>query len=297
MAEWLEETLYPGWGQRFEVEALIAHERSEFQDITIVQTRSHGRVLVLDGIIQITEADDFVYQEMIVHVPLLEHGSAKRVLVIGGGDGGVLRRVLQHRTVELATLVEIDSAVIRLAQAHLPHIGGDAWRDSRVSVIVGDGIQHVANSENAAYDVIIVDSTDPVSVGEVLFTEQFYADCARALTPGGILVNQCGVPFMQPEELRETSERKAKSFPQVTAYLIAVPTYVGGFMALGFAAKTGSLERLSMEIIQARALDAGILGQTQYWSPGMHVAAFELPPYISRCLPGHHPGDGRTGLV
>ena len=286
MAEWLNETLYSGWGQRFEVEAVIAHEKSEFQDITIIQTRSHGRVLLLDGNVQITEADEFVYQEMLVHVPLLAHGSAARVLVIGAGDGGVVRRVLQHRAVERVTLVEIDGAVIRLAQAHLPSIGADAWRDSRVSVVVGDGVNHVATCDTGAYDVIIVDSTDPVSVGEVLFTERFYADCARALGSGGVLVNQSGVPFMQPDELRQTSERKVKSFSTVTAYVVAVPTYVGGFMALGFASKVTGLEHLSMATIESRAVKAGILGGTQYWSPGVHVAAFHLPPYILRHLPG-----------
>ncbi len=130
---------------------------------------------------QITEADEFVYQEMIAHVPLLAHGAAARVLIIGAGDGGVLRRVLQHRTVRQATMVEIDGAVIRLAREHLPGIGGDAWDDARADVIVGDGIAHVAQAPDGAYDVIIVDSTDPVGSGEALFTEAFYRDCARAL--------------------------------------------------------------------------------------------------------------------
>lgn len=285
MTEWLNETLYPGWGQRFEVLDTLACEQTPYQDIVIVQTRSHGRVLVLDGNIQITEADEFVYQEMIAHVPLLAHGNARRVLIIGAGDGGVLRRVLQHRTVERAVMVEIDEAVIRLSRAFLPQISGDAWTDPRAEVIVGDGIAHVAGAAAGAYDVIIVDSTDPEGVGEALFTEQFYRDCARALGPDGLIVNQSGVPFMQADELRETSLRRARCFPHVTAYVVAVPTYVGGFMTLGVASKRPGIGDVLSATLAARAHAAGIFGTTLYWSPEVHAAAFKLPPYIARLLP------------
>jgi spermidine synthase len=285
MTEWLNETLYPGWGQRFQILDVLAREQSAFQDIVVVQTTSHGRMLVLDGAIQITEADEFVYQEMIAHVPLLAHGAARRVLIIGAGDGGVLRRVLQHRTVEAAVMVEIDGAVIRLAKQFLPGIAGDAWDDPRATLIVGDGIAHVAGAAEGAYDVIIVDSTDPVGVGEALFTAAFYRDCARILSPGGLVVNQCGVPFMQADELRDTSLRRAAFFPHVTAYVVAVPTYVGGLMALGLAAKAPGADRVPVEVIRARADAAGILGATQYWTPEVQAAAFQLPLYIARHLP------------
>ncbi len=285
MSEWLNEALYPGWGQRFEIVKIVAHERSPFQVILVIETRSHGRVLILDGNVQITEADEFAYQEMIAHVPMLAHGSARSVLIIGAGDGGVLRRVLEHRTVERATMVEIDEAVIRLAQTHLPGIAGTAWRDPRADVIVGDGIAYVAKAPTASQDVIIVDSTDPVGVGEALFTDSFYADCARVLRPGGIIVNQCGVPFMQGNELLETSRRRSRYFQHVTAYVAAVPTYVGGFMALGFASNSPGLDHLDANLIRARAKEAGIVGQTQYWTPEVQAASFQLPPYIARYLP------------
>ncbi|WP_439579879.1 polyamine aminopropyltransferase, partial [Elioraea sp.] len=233
---WLNETLYPAWGQRFRVARELARVRSAFQDIAIVETESHGRVLVLDGVIQITEADEFIYQEMLAHVPLIAHGEARRVLIIGAGDGGVLRRVLAHRAVERAVMVEIDGEVIRLCRAHMPAISGDAWSDPRAEVIVGDGIAHVREAAEASYDVIIVDSTDPIGVGKVLFTDAFYVNCARILTPRGVIVNQCGVPFMQGDELRDTSLRRRKVFADVHAYVAAVPTYVGGFMTLGWAA-------------------------------------------------------------
>ena len=234
---WINETLYPDWGQRFQIKRELARVQSDFQDIVIFESRSHGRVMVLDGVIQITEADEFVYQEMLTHLPLLAHGAAESVLIIGAGDGGVLRRVLQHRTVSRAVMVEIDGEVIRLAKEFLPGIAGNAWTDQRGEVIVGDGIDYVKRAPDATFDVIIVDSTDPVGVGEVLFTDAFYENCARILTSRGVVVNQCGVPFMQAEELRETSLRRRCFFPHVTAYVAAVPTYVGGFMTLGWAAK------------------------------------------------------------
>ncbi len=282
---WVNETLYSAWGQRFRVVRELARVQSEFQDIMIFESEAHGRVMLLDGVVQITEADEFVYQEMLTHVPLLAHGAAKRVLIIGAGDGGVLRRVLQHRTVERAVMVEIDGEVIRLAREHLPSIAGEAWTDRRAEVIVGDGIDYVRQAPAGSFDVVIVDSTDPIGVGEVLFTDEFYANCARVLTERGLVVNQCGVPFMQADELRETSLRRAKAFADVFAYVAAVPTYVGGFMTLGWAAKDARLRVATVGEIRERAQVAGILGHTRYWTPEIHRGAFNLPPYIAEHLP------------
>ena len=281
---WLNESLYEDWGQRFRVKEELAHVISPFQDIVIFDSYSHGRVMVLDGCIQITERDEFVYQEMLAHVPLLAHGDAKRVLIIGAGDGGVLRRVLQHRNVERVVMVEIDGEVIRLAREFLPSIAAGAWDNPRADVIVGDGIDYVARAADASFDVIIVDSTDPIGVGEVLFTDSFYQDCARILTGRGLVVNQCGVPFMQADELRETSARRRRFFPHVSAYVAAVPTYVGGFMTLGIASKDPGFAAQPAEIIRERAGANGITGTTDYWTPEIHAASFLLPPYISRQL-------------
>jgi spermidine synthase len=283
---WLNETLYPGWGQRFRITRELARVQSEFQDIVIFESESHGRVMVLDGIIQITEGDEFVYQEMLAHVPLIAHGAAKTVLIIGAGDGGVLRRVLEHGSVEHAVMAEIDGEVIRLAKEFLPKIAGDAWTNPRGEVIVGDGIDYVRRAPDASFDVIIVDSTDPIGVGEVLFTDEFYENSARILTDGGLIVNQCGVPFMQADELRETSLRRRQFFPHVGAYVAAVPTYVGGYMTLGWASKQPGIGAVDVATITARARSAGILGTTRYWTPEIHAAAFHLPPYIAEHLPG-----------
>ena len=283
---WINETLYPAWGQRFRIRAELARVRSDFQEILVFDSETHGRVLLLDGVIQITERDEFVYQEMLAHVPLLIHPEPQRVLIIGGGDGGILRRVLQHSNVSHVVMVEIDGEVIRLSREFLPTISGNAWTDPRARIIVGDGIAHVREADAASFDVIIVDSTDPVGVGEVLFTDAFYQDCARVLTPQGLIVNQCGVPFMQADELLQTSRRRARFFPNVSAYVVAVPTYVGGFMTLGIAGNgDGLTTRPDAATTASRAARAGILGTTRYWTPDIQVGAFNLPPYIAQHLP------------
>ena len=278
---WVDETLYPGWGQRFRVRRELVQAQSAFQHIHIFESESHGRVMLLDGAVQITEADEFAYQEMIAHVPLFTHPDPRRVLIIGAGDGGVLRRVLQHPGVEHALMVEIDGEVVRLAREFLPGIAGTAWDDPRADVRIADGIAHVAAAASASVDVIIVDSTDPVGVGEVLFSDAFYQDCARVLTPAGVIVTQSGVPFMQSDELREGTARRRGAFPFVSAYVVAVPTYVGGFMTLGIASRQ-PLPPTDLTSLSRRAAQ---LTETQrYWTPGMHQAAFHLPPYIAACL-------------
>ena len=221
---------------------------------------------------------------MLVHVPLLAHGNPKRVLVIGAGDGGVLKRVLQHGTVEQAVMVEIDGEVVRIAREFMPSISGNAWNDPRTTLIIGDGLAYVSSASSASFDVIIVDSTDPVGVGEALFTEAFYADCARVLDTGGIIVNQAGVPFMQGEELTLSTKRRASAFKHVTAYLAAVPTYVGGFMTLGFASNTEGLDAIPASELALRAEQALVGSKTDYWTPGVQRGAFALPPYIQRYL-------------
>jgi spermidine synthase len=195
----------------------------------------------------------------------------------------VLRRVLQHNTVRQAVMVEIDGAVIRLVREFMPGIAGGAWDDPRAHLIVGDGIAYAGDAADGSFDVIIVDSTDPAGPGEGLFTAAFYRDCARILSPRGLIVNQSGVPFMQAGELHETTRRRAAAFTHVSAYVAAVPTYVGGFMTLGIASQQ-AIERLPVATLEARAARAGVLGTTSYWSPAVHNAAFELPPYIARVL-------------
>lgn len=277
------ERLYPRWTQCFQDVTLLAEHHSKFQTIEVYDTHSHGRMLVLDGAVQITTRDEFIYQEMIAHVPLFIHPCPKQVLIIGAGDGGVLRRVLAHKTVQTAIMVEIDPDVIRLSKQYLPDIASGAWDDPRAQLLVTDGIAYVAGCESSSMDVILIDSTDPAGVGEVLFTEEFYRQCARVLRHDGIMVNQGGVPFMQPEELRQSTIRRRAAFSSVSGYVVAVPTYIGGFMVLGIASNSDLPYETDLITLKKRAAQSGFASECQYWTPNIHAAAFALPPYIA-CL-------------
>lgn len=169
---WFEEKLYDNWRQAFRISRTLFHEKTEFQDLIIFETPEIGRVLALDGVIQVTEGDEFVYHEMMAHVPVMAHGQARNVCIIGGGDGGVLREVLKHPGVEKAVMVEIDRSVIDLCSKYLPGISAGAFDNPRAEVIITDGIRFMAETDRK-FDVIIVDSTDPIGPGEVLFSEAF----------------------------------------------------------------------------------------------------------------------------
>jgi len=282
---WFTETLYAdpahgGYAQTFRVSRELVHRRTAFQDLVIFETPYFGRVLALDGAIQTTERDEFVYHEMMTHVPLFAHGAARRVLVVGGGDGGILREVLRH-PVDGVTLVEIDGAVIELCRRYLPSLSAGAFDDPRARVIVDDGIKFVAETDET-FDVIIVDSTDPAGPGEVLFTEAFYGDCKKRLTPGGLIVTQNGVPHFQPAELAAGRRRLAAHFADVACYLAAVPTYAGGFMAMGWASDNTALRGLTAADLEPRFARAGFA--TRYYSPAVHASAFALPPFIEALL-------------
>jgi spermidine synthase len=278
---WFDEALHDGvvnqgYMQRFEVTRVVWQKKTDFQNLIIFENPLFGRVLALDGVVQTTEADEFIYHEMLAHVPIIAHGTVRRVLIIGGGDGGVLREVLRHDGIERATLVEIDGTVIDVCREHLPGLGAGAFDDPRAKVVIADGVRFVAETD-ADFDVIIVDSTDPIGPGDVLFTTDFYADCKRCLTPGGVLVTQNGVPFLQPDEATTTWRRLAPLFADAGYYVIAVPTYIGGLMTLGWATDDETLRQLPEETVAARA--TGL--ETRYYAPAVHVASFALPPFIT----------------
>ena len=285
---WIAETLYPDWGQRFlVVRGRLPDFTSPFQHIEISRdVRATAASWCWTAPSRSPSATSSCTRRCWCTCRCWPTAHARNVLIIGAGDGGVLRRVLEHGGVARAVMVEIDAEVIRLARAFLPDIAGGAWDDPRAEVIVGDGIDYVRGCEAASFDAIIVDSTDPVGVGETLFSDAFYRDAARCLSPDGLIVNQSGVPFMQAAELRETSLRRARFFPHVGAYVAAVPTYVGGFMTLGFASKRPGIGKVDAATLRERAQAAGMLGRTRYWSPEVHAAAFALPPYIAADLPG-----------
>lgn len=265
-----------GFAQSIRYERELHRERTDFQELVILETPGFGRVLVLDGVVQTTERDEFVYHEMLTHVPVLAHGGAKRVLIVGGGDGGVLREALRH-PIDQAVMVEIDGAVVERCRELMPRLSAGAFDDPRAELLIADGIDYVARCEEP-FDVIIVDSTDPIGPGEVLFTDAFYANCARLLGPKGVIVTQGGVPFFQDVELISSFARLRPHFADVRFYVIVVPTYVGGFMTLGFASNDAGMAEPSQAILGERHAAAGL--RTRYYSPAMHQAAFTLPPFL-----------------
>lgn len=277
MSRWFHETLYGHWQQGFLVSRQLFRSSGGLQDIALFETPGFGRVLTLDGVIQVTTGDEFIYHEMLAHVPIYAHGAVRSVCVVGGGDGGMLREVLKHPSVERAVLVEIDGAVVDFCRQHMPSVSDGAFDDPRTEIVIADGIRFMAETDRR-FDLIVVDSTDPIGPGEVLFTESFYRDCARCLTAEGIVVNQNGVPFLQGQEVTDTYRRRKPHFADVGFYVAAVPTYVGGFMALGWAANAARPRLETAETIRAR-FDAAPV-RTLYYTPELHKAAFALPRFV-----------------
>jgi spermidine synthase len=278
--QWTE-TLYPGYGQSFSVDEILFEHRTEHQHLLIFRNQRFGRVMALDGVVQTTEHDEFVYHEMLTHVPIIAHGQARRVLIIGGGDGGILREVCRHASIEEITQVEIDQSVIDMARKYLPAHSAGAYDDPRATIIIGDGFDFVQTTAQR-FDVIISDSTDPHGPGEVLFSKDFYAGCRRCLNPGGILVAQNGVAFMQTEAVSNTAQRFSRVFRDWHFYTAAVPTYIGGIMAFAWASDTPEYRRLDLATVQERWTASGI--QTRFYTPELHLAAFALPQYLLRAI-------------
>ncbi|WIM09919.1 polyamine aminopropyltransferase [Enhydrobacter sp.] len=272
------ETLAEHHAQVLTVDAVLHSGRTAYQDVLIFENRLFGKVLVLDGVIQLTERDNHIYHEMIAHVPMMAHGSARRVLIIGGGDGGTLREVLRHPVAEVV-LVEIDEGVIALSQRFLPEVSGGAFSDRRATVIVGDGSLYVADAMSP-FDIIIVDSTDPAGPGERLFSEAFYRGCLELLRPGGILALQSGTPFYRPDQLDDIRGRLAASFAAIRPFMAPVPTYAGGMLALVVASASHRALQPSTRTLRARF--RRLQGQTRYYVPDVHQAAFAMAPAFVR---------------
>lgn len=275
--EWFTETLHPAVAQRFRVEKVVYRDKTEHQDLVIFENAAFGRILALDGVIQTTTGDEFVYHEMLAHVPILAHGRARQVLIIGGGDGGMLRRCLMHAGVEKVMMVEIDRSVVDLCREYLPSISDGAFDDPRTDLVIADGCRFVKETDQR-YDVIIVDSTDPIGPGAVLFTPEFYADCKRCLTPGGVFVNQNGVPFLDEGEQPRTYAKLRVLFRDVWAYGAPVPTYYGGLMTFGWASDDPALRALPVEEIRRRFEAARI--ETRWYTPELHAASFAVPRLV-----------------
>jgi len=269
MELWLEELQLGNMRLGLRADTVLHREVSRFQEILVVDTYAFGRVMMLDGTFQVTEKDEFVYHEMLTHFPLMSHPAPKDVLVIGGGDGGTIREVVKHPEVERAVLCEIDPRVTAVAREFLPSVA-QGLADPRVEVLHEDGIKLVQEHEGA-FDVILIDSTDPVGPAVGLYSPEFYAACKQALRPGGIVCAQSESPFVNGDVVRQVALSAKGSFAHVQLYLAPLPTYPSGFWSF----TAGSDQPLPREVDAARADRLG----TRYYTAEMHRAAFALPPF------------------
>ena len=278
---WISETLFDDLGFRmsYAAERVLHETRTEHQHLLLFEHRFFGKVLMLDGATQVTSRDEFIYHEMMTHVPLFAHGRAKQVLIIGGGDCGIAEEVLKHKSVERLTQVEIDASVVEFAREHFPEFTRPVLTNERFDLVIDDGMSYVATTDRR-FDVIIVDSTDPQGPGKVLFSSRFYAGCRRCMAAGGVLVTQNGVPLFQSGELTSGIRKFGKLFVDAYCYVAAVPTYVGGHLAMGWATDNSRLRRLAVATIAERYRKAGAF-PTRYWTPDVHAAAFALPRFIA----------------
>ncbi len=281
MTRWIAETFNKDWEPRMRVDEVLHEVKTEHQHLVIFKNKSWGTVLILDGIFQLTTRDEFIYHEMMAHVPVMAIENPTKVLIIGGGDGGILREVLKHPTIEQATLVEIDQEVIDTSVKYFPAVSAGAFEDARSNVVIADGLEFVARNPDR-YDAIIVDSSEPVGPSAVLHTKKFFADCQRLLKGNGVFVTQNGVPFHHPEHLAQTSEFLADVHAHVTPYVCTQPCYFGGEFALNMGAGSQAHLEVPVETLAARARERGIT--TQYWTPAVHKGAFALPGYVQEVV-------------
>jgi spermidine synthase len=283
MAEkrWIAETLFDDLGFRmsYQVDKVLYEMQTEHQHLVLFEHPFFGKMLMLDGATQITKRDEFIYQEMMSHVPLFAHGQAREVLIIGGGDCGIAEEVLKHKSVKRLTQVEIDAAVIEFSKEHFPEFTKPVFADKRFESVIDDGMKYVARTERR-FDAIIVDSTDPQGPGKVLFSQKFYAACKRCMNKGAVLVTQNGVPMFQPNELASSVAKFRRLFADGTCYVAAIPTYIGGHLAMGWASDDRRLRQTPVKTLAARYRKAGAFS-TRYWTPEVHAAAFALPRFIA----------------
>ena len=278
---WIEETFHPHWRVRLEADKILHEVKTDHQHLVIFENATWGTVLMLDGVCQLTTSDEFVYHEMMAHVPLMALKAPRRVLVVGGGDGGVMREVLKHPSVEKATLCEIDRSVVDLSLAHYPQIAGGCFDDPRCDLVIADGLKYVAGTSEK-FDAIIVDSSEPIGPSAVLHTPEFFADCRRALRDGGIFVTQNGLPFLFPDHLSGTTRALGGLFARVAPYMCTQPCYFGGPFALNWASDDASHLDVSVKKLTRRRDKRGI--ETRYWTPAVQVAAFALPRYAEKVV-------------
>lgn len=257
--------------------------QSDYQKVAIYNTQAYGNMLTLDGMVMTTEKDEYVYHEMITHVPVLTHPNPKRALVIGGGDGGTVRELLRHEQLEDVVLVEIDDKVIEASKLHLPSIAS-ALDDPKLDLVVDDGIEYVKNTPDGAFDIVIVDSTDPVGPAEGLFTVEFYQDVHRILSNDGVMITQSESPRFNSKVFKEIYQTYRGIFGQnnVHCYLAYIPTYPTGMWSFSYSSK-GSAHPLN-GFDAKKSAEFAKNHELQYYNDGIHQAAFALPSFVKEMI-------------
>ena len=279
MKLWFVENHSPNVQFSMKVTEHLYTGKSEFQKIDVLQTAEFGRVLTLDGLVMVTEKDEFIYHDMITHVPMATNPTIKKVLVIGAGDGGTIRELTKYDSIEHIDMVEIDEMVVDVCREFLPQTASKL-DDPRVHLHFEDGLKFV-RSRNDEYDLIIVDSTDPFGPGEGLFTREFYGNCYKALNEDGILVNQHESPFYEEDALgmQRAHKRITGFFPVCKVYQLHIPTYPSGHWLFGFASKKyDPIKDLNADAWNQLGL------QTKYYNTDIHVGSFALPNYVKEQL-------------
>ncbi|MFK7694862.1 polyamine aminopropyltransferase [Paenibacillus sp. HJGM_3] len=270
MELWYTEKQTEHYGITAQITETLVREQTQFQDLAIIDTIEFGRMLVLDGMVMTTEKDEWVYHEMVAHPALFTHPNPKHVLIVGGGDGGVVREVMKHKAVEKAVLVDIDGKVIEYSKKFLPSIAAEL-DNPRVEVIVNDGFMHIHDHKNT-YDVIMVDSTEPVGPAVELFTRGFYQGIFESLKEDGIFVAQTDNPWFKADLIRTVNRDVREIFPIVRVYCANIPTYPSGLWTFTMGSKKA--DPLEVDEKQIPELD------TKYYSPRLHKAAFALPKFV-----------------
>ena len=279
MELWYTEKHTPHVNFSIKVDQQLYAGKSEFQRIDIFDSAEFGRFLTLDGYMMLTEKDEFIYHEMIAHVPMAVNGAIQKVLVIGGGDGGTCRELLRYPTIQSIDLVEIDELVVEVCKKYLPQTAG-CFSDPRIHFHFEDGLKFIRHCENI-YDLIIVDSTDPFGPGEGLFTKEFYGNCYKALKEDGIMVNQHESPFYKEDAyaMQRAHKRIVESFPISRVYQAHIPTYPSGHWLFGFASKKYHPVK-DLKAVQWNALGM----KTKYYNVQLHAGAFALPNYVEEMM-------------
>lgn len=281
MSERVHELLAPTVRVSYDAEEILVRTSTPYQDVVLLDNERFGRVLLLDGATQVTTADEFIYHEMLAHVPIFSHGDVQDVLIIGGGDCGLAEEVLKHKGIRRVVQVELDRCVVDLSRRYLDQINASVFADERFQLNIHDGAAFIDGMDER-FDLVLVDSTDPVGDATKLFSAEFYKSIRRCLRLRGVLVVQAGVPFFQPQEFTSTMRHLATVFRYPSCYLLASPSYFGGHLALGWASDSLAPAAVSLEDIRGRHAAAAL--KLRYYTPEVDRAAFALPGYINELV-------------